>query len=829
MFGKTKYAKAVGNDRAISQFIPQSSHLSADTIITNDGDLQRTWRVGGMAFETADPEDVHIPKEQMNTLLRSIGTSKVSLWQHTCMVKTSARLHGDYKNDFCRAFDRKYIDSVNTETMMLTELYLTVVYRPTPSRVVRSVIRAGRRKLDDILNEQQQALQALDDIADQIEASLRRYQLDKLTTFTDDNGSLCSDALSFLNYLISGTWQKVIVPRGSISQYLGDAWLHVGTEMIEIRSPSGTRYAQCIDFKEYNGHTEPGILNGLLYEGYEYVITQSFSCYDKKDGLSVLERQRAHLISTEDGSATQIHEIKDAIDDLVDGQFIMGEYHFGMMVFANSAKQVKQNTKSAMSVLQKQGFLAALTTTATDAAWHAQLPCNWFYRPRVAYITSRNFAGLACLHSFPVGKAQGNPWGQAVTILKTPSGQPFYFNFHVVKADTNQFDEKPLGNTRIIGQSGAGKTTLVNSLYQQSQKYDNRDSGQFSTVLFDKDESAKLSILAAGGKYLSFKSGQPTGLNPFQLEPTEPNILFLEGLIVWLASTGENLVSTTDEQRISQGVRTVMNMPVEMRRLSTLLQNITEGSSEVERQNSVVKRLAKWCADDGNGKQGSLHWVLDCETDQIDLTTHVNYGFDGTEFLENNTVCTPITMILLHRIRSMIDGRRFVNWMIEAWKWLDDPAFTSFTGDEQVTMRKKDGFCVFETQMPKSVLNSSISDELLQQVATEIYLPNPKAKHADYADGFGLTEAEFMVIKSLPEDGHMFLVKQNKNSVVAWLDLEGFDDELAILSGTPENNAIAEAVIADVGDDPALWMPEFHRRRKTKSTTPVKRAREVAA
>ena len=71
MFGRTRYAKSVANERPVSPFIPQRAHLSSDTIITKDGDLHRTWKIQGTSFETADMETVHMLKEQLNTLIRS--------------------------------------------------------------------------------------------------------------------------------------------------------------------------------------------------------------------------------------------------------------------------------------------------------------------------------------------------------------------------------------------------------------------------------------------------------------------------------------------------------------------------------------------------------------------------------------------------------------------------------------------------------------------------------------------------------------------------------------------------------------------------------------
>ena len=312
--------------------------------------------------------------------------------------------------------------------MIDNELYLTVMYRPTPSRVGKAFLKSARRSLDEILTDQKSAIRKLDDIAQQIEASMRRYGTDKktgieaLTTYTDKEGVTYSQALSFLNFLISGEWQKVRVPSGPLHAYLGTAWVFMGTEIMEVRSPKNTRYAMGIDFKDYAAHTEPGILNGLLYEDYEYVITQSLSFMSRRNGKDLLERQQRQLMNAEDGSTTQIVEISQAIDELIQGQFAMGEYHYSLLMFGETVEHVRRYATAAMAIIQDRCFLSAIIGTALDAAFYAQLPGNWAYRPRVASLTSKNFAGLCSFHNFQAGKRDGNPWGQAVTLFKTPSG-----------------------------------------------------------------------------------------------------------------------------------------------------------------------------------------------------------------------------------------------------------------------------------------------------------------------------------------------------------------------------------------------------------------------
>ena len=57
------------------------------------------------------------------------------------------------------------------------------------------------------------------------------------------------------------------------------------------------------------------------------------------------------------------------------------------------------------------------------------------------------------------------------------------------------------------------------------------------------------------------------------------------------------------------------------------------------------------------------------------------------------------------------------------------------------------------------------------------------------------------------------MVKQGQNAVICELDLQGFDDELSVLSGTTGNTLLVEKIRQKVGDDPSVWLPIFYQER----------------
>lgn len=788
---------AAGREVPVSDFIPFRSHVTEHILTAAGGAYLRTWKLAGISFEAADEDEINVRHDGFNQLLRSIGASGTAIWSHKLRRKVTDRLSGTFNNKFCNDLNDRYFDSFAGYRMMANELYLTVVYRPNfqTNGLAKFADRASVRSMEDIAYRQQEAINHLNDIGYQVESSLKKYDPEPLGTYKKD-GVLFSSALEFMSFLVNGFWEPVPLRRARINEYLPTSRLFFGNENIEIRTPAETRFGAIIDFSDYPEFTEPGILNPILYDNYEYIETHSFSMLGKYDALQALTRQRNQLIASEDVSNSQIAAITNAMEEVVNGAFLMGDYHFSLAIFGESLQQVSKNVAKARSALQDQGFQTKLVDLVPDAAWFAQLPTNWRFRPREAQISSRAFCGLSAFHNFASGKRDGNPWGEAVTILKTPSGQPYYVNFHVSPEDEDSEDKKALGNTMIVGQSGSGKTVVKLMLLAQATKFDP------TMILFDKDRAEELAVRAMGGKYFCIVRGQDTGFNPLKLEPTKANVMFWIALIKRLVHHDKFPLTPTDEAAIAHAVHTVARFPRESRSLATISQNLPNTSDD-----DMKMRLKKWCR--GN----ELGWALDCKDDLQDFTTHKIYGYDYTEFLDDPETRTPIMMYLLFLTEAQIDGRRFIYGMAEFWKPLSDPVFSDFVKNKQKTIRKQNGLGVFDTQSPDDVLSSPIARSLIEQCSTFIFMANPKANRDDYMNGFKLSEAEYEIIQGLGESSRTFLIKQGHQSAVAKLDLAGFDDEMDILSGTTDNVELLDQIRVELGsDDPTVWMPVLKER-----------------
>ena len=149
----------------------------------------------------------------------------------------------------------------------------------------------------------------------------------------------------------------------------------------------------------------------------------------------------------------------------------------------------------------------------------------------------------------------------------------------------------------------------------------------------------------------------------------------------------------------------------------------------------------------------------------------------------------------------------------EGWKALDDPAFLRRIKDWEKTIRKRNGLVGFCTQSASDALESRIASAIIEQAATQIFFPNSRARASDYVEGFGLSEHEFELIRTLPDTSRCFLIKRGDHSVVARLDLSGLEGELAVLAGTERAVRRLEALRENLGDKPDAWLETFMQGR----------------
>ena len=789
--------------------IPYRALVAPGVVCTAAGDYLTAWRLNGLSFECADDAAINAAHERLNAWLRNLAGPGIALWTHVIRRRERVLPGDDPPAGFARQLHRRYTARLARETLWSNELYVTLVYRPLGSRAagaVYSLLAARDRKAG--ARERVESLTAIAKLATQVEASLAAYEPVALGCY-QAAGRSCSALLEFLALLVNGEWQRMPLPRAPLDQVLATTRLLVGWETIEYRLPTTTRYGACLGIKEYPTPTTPGMLNRLLTAPFPFVLTQSFTFLAKSTATALLSRQFHRLRNAADPAVSQAEALQAALDQLASNQFAMGDHHLTLQVMTEPSPAAGRDGSEALAGLENSlaaaralcseaGLVAAREDLALEPAFWAQLPAQFAARPRRAPITSRNFAGLAPFHNFPGGRADGNHWGKALTVFRTSAGSPYHFSLHASDPrDPEGGSRRDTGHTFICGPTGSGKTVFLGFCVSLLQKHG------ATQVLFDKDRGLEILVRALGGRYLSFRRGAPTGCNPLQLAASPSNRAFLRAWLLQLVGRQTHVVSVREESELDQALNGVLALAPEARRLSRLLEFLDPTEPD-----GVHPRLARWCAAAG----GEHAAVFDNDADQVVplLGGCMVLGFDMTDVLDDPAVRGPLTFYLFHLLQTLLDGRRLVVWLDEFAKLIGDAGFESLASDGTKTWRKRNGVMAFATQSPRDVLASPLARTLIEQTPTKVFFPNADAHRAEYVDGFGLSEREFELIRTeLAPGSRRFLIRQGRESVVAELDLKGFDAELKVISGRSQTVAELEQLILESGPEPAAWLPRF--------------------
>jgi type IV secretion system protein VirB4 len=769
-------------ERRIGDMLPYARHLDDVTIGTRDGQQIQVLHLAGFPFETADTQDLNYRKNVRDTLLRGVATARLSLGAYIIRHQVRPEMEADFANPFARQLDAIWRSKLSGRRLFINDLFITLTRKPIVPRATMPGF--GKTQAWDAVGRARDRRE-LDAARDNLLASLAPYG-PRLLGLYETDGEIYSEPMEFLAFLFDGELRPVPHTTGDLKRAIVDRRVSFGRDTLELagieRSPP--TLGAMLSVREYPPHSSAGQLDILLRAPHEMVISQSFAFVDRQTSLSRMNLALRRMRAADDEALSLRRDLTQAKDDVAAGRAVFGEHHLSIMLRAEDFAGLDMGVADVLASLTEIGMIGVREEAALEPAFWGQFPGNAPYIPRKALVSSANFAGLASLHNHPVGKPRDNHWGPAVTILETTAASPYYFNFH--RGD--------LGNFLVIGPSGSGKTVVLNFLLAQAQRFSPR------VVFFDKDRGAEIFMRAMGGRYDVIRPGIRTAFNPLQLPDSPVNRRFLQAWTARLLTSNGETLSAEDLAVISAAVSANYEQTTEFRRLRYFRELFLGGRRPMP--GDLASRLMPWIAE------GDRAWLFDNEQDLLDLDARL-VGFDMTHLLDDPVLRTPTMLYLFHRVEERLDGNPSIIVVDEGWKALDDDVFVARIRDWEKTIRKRNGVVGFATQSARDALESRIASAVIEQSATQIFLPNPKAQVREYCDGFGLSGHEYDLIRSLPDTSRCFLVKHGKESVVARLNLNGMPELLTVLSGRERTVRLLDDIRAEVGDDPAKWMPRL--------------------
>jgi type IV secretion system protein VirB4 len=789
MFFEKKLAKEkiIKYEVSTANFIPYQCHWNHNTILTKKQELVRVIRIKGLPFETLDSEDLDFKKEIRNNSFRSIAQNGYSLYFHTIRRKEKAFPEGKMNDFFSNALNQEWKKRHADENVYVNEHYITIIKGEEKGAIsgIANFLQKLHYKADRFSWEShlRDLYEDLEETTSRILNGFSNYN-SKLLGLVETDDGVYSELLEFFARIVNANHSyKLSIPTIGLDHYLPMSRLYFGKKSLEIRHQNEIKYAGIVSIKEYRNSTYPGMFDGFMQLPFEFIICQSFEFSDRAQAISSMQLQQRRLIQSEDVATSQIGEIDQALDSAMSGDFAFGEHHFTILCIADNLKLLENYLSLASVELSNVGINSVRERINLEPAYWAQLPCNFDFAVRRSKINTLNLASFASFHNYPSGSRDGNHWGDAVTVFDTSSGTPYFFNFHI----------RDVGHTMIIGPTGSGKTLLLTFLCAQSRKFD------CNLFFFDKDYGAKIFINAIGGKNLEPDLAKNSGFNPFQLPDNSTNRAFLVEFLTILATHNGDRLSPDDLDKINQAVTGNYNLDYKDRKLSNVIPFLGIGGPD-----SLIGKMSIWYGD------GSHARLFDNDQELTNFESGKIFGIEMSHILDDNKSLAPTLTYLFHLINNSLDGSPTMIVLDEAWALIDNPVFAPKIKNWLKVLRKFNAFVIFATQSVEDAAKSTISDTLVQQTSSQIFLPNLKATSV-YKEVFMLSEREYNLIKSTDPSSRFFLLKQDNNGVIARIDLSGMTDFINILSGRTETLSIFEDLIKKKGNNPKDWMEDFFK------------------
>lgn len=775
------------NQPSHADFLPKMcQHVTPNLVWYKDGYILFTIRMEGMPFDSADDGTLFSEFSNLANTFAGLGKTlgkRLAVWTHLVRQKIDFDRNYRFQTAFCQQFADKYLARFQKEDYYENVFYLSVLIKNSD---IDSAIKEAEELAEILMN------------------ALTSYEPVLLTVYQNRNGIMFSEVYEFISQLVNGCREQVPLSNTDAFQVIGNSDIHFGTDIAEIRPKNGQgrKFSVHYDLKDF-GISKAKIFTDVLSLPFAFTLTQSLTYVNSYEMQRELARHLRNLQSVKDYAVEQQDELLLGQGMLTSGELMFGDYHAALVVYGNTAFQAAENgAKAYAAFMNAGGFRFTKASQSAPSTYFSQVPGSKD-KPRCFPKTTQNLACTFGIHNYSCGKKSGNPIGDgsAIIPLQTVSKTVYDFNFHFTNAKEDNLGEQVAGHTLILGSTGTGKTTLQCALMAFTERFN-----PFMFVL-DLDRGMEIFIRVLGGSYFALQAGQPTGLNPFQLPDTEANREFLYSLVSLCGADHNGKVTAEEEKQIKLAVDTLFGMDWELRHFSHLLQHIPHSRES----NSLRERLGKWC----RSENGRFAWCLDNPRNLFNPEDFYRVGFDLSDILKDNYPPTaPVFLYLFHLRNLMMDKVATQNGILatiieEFWFAARFSATSDLMLKILKTDRKRGGWLILVSQSPADAIASDIFPAIIEQTPTKIYLPNPAAEYQGSYERCQMTRKEFKELKKLSLASRTFLVKQSTQSAFAKLDLKGFTDEIAVLSGSSGNVELLHQIMAQYGEHPDDWYMPF--------------------
>ena len=733
-----------------------ASLIDDGVMLLQNGALMAAWSFRGPDLSSSTFEEMEGISRQLNSLLK-LGSD----WMIHCdAIRSFAPGYpgeGAFPDSVTRLIDaERRAQFMQEGTHLRSDYFISLSYLPPLQKeekmkgyVFSSPDGKTTGVAEQVLKFYSEKILAFDVM---LKTILKANRLGRVAE-KDEFGNECyfDDFLRYVRRCVQGEDYKFALPE--IPVYLHDT---IGAiELVGgVKPRLGRRYMGVVAIDGFPSYSSPGHLAVLDALPFEYRWSTRAILHDPEQAKPILEGRYKKWKGMERGFLDQFlgkvngrvnqHAARMATDGATAlsvaaaGDVLFGMYTSNIVLLNEDREKLDQNLSDVVKALKNAGFGARIEDLNALEAWRGTLPGDANSNPRRFYVHTLNIADSLPISAIWAGEKE-NPsalmpkHSPPLLMASSTGATPFGLNLHV----------QDLGHTLVMGPSGSGKSTLLALMVAQWFRFP-----KARVVCFDKGQSMYVLNQGAGGQFYDL-GGETDAINfcPLADLQTGAERAWAADYIETLASMNGLVINPEIRNAINQAIQ-VMSKEKESRSLTDFVATV--------QHNGVRDALKDFTTGGPNG--GLLDARLDSMRDSrfliFEMDTIMGAG-DG-----NSRALIAVLLYLFHVVEKRLDGSPTLIVLDEAWVYLKHAQFRNKIREWLKVMRKMNCAVIMATQSLSDVMNSDVSDVVIESCPTKILLANTEAQNEgsrQLYENLGLNPREIANIAKMIPKMHYFV------------------------------------------------------------------------
>lgn len=751
----------------LSDLISIACHYDNSTLLTKNGELVQIIKIKGFSKRFSQGNN------KLRDVIREIISNAIGPDVMFIIYSKRDYMNIDpstvFQSEFAQIKHEIWVNENGFRHCLMNSLYIAIVHKGAKnihsnSDLIKNFFLSQiKKRFFEKLNK---GLQELSDISIKILNSLEEFGVSMLSIVEKDN-KLISEPLSFIFYLTHFYEKDVEISTAEYSKMLAfnlsydwqynymtlntdnSRKIDFNGDILTSTEGDKTLYAGIMTLK--NHYNLPiKYTDQILSLNQTMVIYETIKLTDKNDYSDFLEKQRSIFNITKSQGIFNALEAKQS--SLKNCSLISSQV--GVIVFGESEASLHQNLKNTKNLFFRIGLSTIREDYYMMGGILSAIPGNSFFFRRENPDLVTNSALFASIKQKTIGGYNGSIWGKPIATFKTVDNLPYFFNFH------NAFN---IGHTIIVGPEINKPHLLRYFLICESFKFD------LKVVNFDYDGSDDEIMTTCSAKVVN-SCETPFSIDMFRIMNHDPKfiqkvfeyIIFKDLVISDEISNEVIKLITQIIDIINKEKASTIDFPKLSNDVCNLIQN-----SDVGLNSDIKHNASEFFKTECFFRFFCIDNVVDDKIVSINLGSFL-HEIDFDKSIQKR-IKSLIVFLFLKDLNSKLEYSSlqqtiitFDSDVLDLCNIFYDDCFVIFE-----ELAKKHVVFIITCENRNTLYNSKNIKEIITKLIPTRFFLSDKFVDKPFKEIFDLNHVDINTIKMYNPSEHMFLLKQDDQSIVA--------------------------------------------------------------